>query len=198
MFVLGLHHICADGLSVVTLAAQLAADYAALRSGGEPDRTPDPVQYADFAIWQRARLDDPDGPAATELAQWRERLTGAPPVVDLPTDRPRPADPSGRGGRIDFRIDDGLWSRVTDFAAHRGLTPFMVTHTALAVLLGRIGDNRDVVIGTHIAGRDQSRLDAVVGMFVNMLALRTVIDPAATGEQALAQEIGRASCRERV
>ncbi|HMS73958.1 non-ribosomal peptide synthetase [Gordonia sp. (in: high G+C Gram-positive bacteria)] len=187
VFVLVLHHICADGLSVVTLAAQLAADYAALRSGGEPDRTPDPVQYADFAIWQRARLDDPDGPAATELAQWRERLTGAPPVVDLPTDRPRPADPSGRGGRIDFRIDDGLWSRVTDFAAHRGLTPFMVTHTALAVLLGRIGDNRDVVIGTHIAGRDQSRLDAVVGMFVNMLALRTVIDPAATGEQALAQ-----------
>ena len=97
VFVLVLHHICADGLSVVTLAAQLAADYAALRSGGEPDRTPDPVQYADFAIWQRARLDDPDGPAATELAQWRERLTGAPPVVDLPTDRPRPADPSGRG-----------------------------------------------------------------------------------------------------
>ena len=124
-----------------------------------------------------ASLDDPDGPAATEVAQWRERLyrcrrsSTCPPIDHGPPIR------GGRGAGSDFRIDDGLWSRVADFAAHRGSPPFMVTHTALAVLLSRIGDNRDVVIGTHIAGRDQSRLDAVVGMFVNMLALRTVIDP---------------------
>ncbi|MFZ2242092.1 MAG: condensation domain-containing protein, partial [Gordonia amarae] len=187
VFVLVLHHICADGLSVVTLAAQLADAYGALLSGREPDRTPVPVQYADFAVWQCGRLDDPDGPATRELAQWRDRLDGAPPVIDLPTDRPRPAEPSGAGRRIDFHVDQALWARVTDFAGRRGVTPFMVAHTALAVLLGRIGDNHDVVIGTPIAGRDQARLEGVVGMFVNMLALRTRIDPGATGEESLAE-----------
>ncbi|MBD0022934.1 MAG: amino acid adenylation domain-containing protein [Gordonia sp.] len=187
MFVLVLHHICADGLSVVTLAAQLADAYAALRAGREPDRTPPPVQYADFAIWQRALLDDPAGGSATALADWRDRLAGAPPVADLPADRPRPIRPTGAGRRIDFAVDADLYARVRDFATQRGVTPFMVAHTALAILLGRIGDNRDVVIGTPIAGRGEQHLDGVVGMFVNMLALRTVIDSGATGEEALAQ-----------
>lgn len=179
LFALVLHHICADGLSLAVLAGDLAEAYEARRSGHAtrwPERS---VQYADYALWQRAVRDPSDGQT------WRERLAGAPAVVDLPHDRPRPAAPSGAGARIDFAVDTLLAQRVTEFARERGVTPFMVAHTALAVLLGRLGDNTDVVIGTPVAGRGEEQLDGMVGMFVNMLALRTVIDPATTGEQAL-------------
>ncbi|MFW0794041.1 amino acid adenylation domain-containing protein [Gordonia sp. CPCC 205515] len=186
VFALVLHHICADGLSIVTLGAELAAAYSALTAGDHLDTTPPPVQYADFAIWQRALLDGPDSTSSAELDDWRARLTDAPRVIDLPTDHPRPARPSGQGARVDFRITPELQERMAAFAARRGATPFMVAHTALAVLLGRLGTNTDVVIGTPVAGRGEQHLDGVVGMFVNMLALRTAIDPGATGDEALA------------
>ncbi|GAC02285.1 putative non-ribosomal peptide synthetase [Gordonia namibiensis NBRC 108229] len=179
VFVLVAHHICADGLTMVTLAGELASDYA----GASPAISAPSVQYADYALWQRAVLDE--GIADAQLRGWQERLRGAPPVVDLPLDRPRPAHPSGRGARIDFAVDADLHLRIVEAANRLGATPFMVAHAALAVLLGRLGDNRDVVIGTPIAGRGEQHLDRVAGMFVNMLALRTVIDSSATVEDAI-------------
>ncbi|GAA3971611.1 hypothetical protein GCM10022231_36430 [Gordonia caeni] len=183
LFVLVVHHICADGLSMATLAGDLAQAYRDRLAGRTPDTSGPAVQYADYAIWQRAFLETA---ARGQLEHWRERLLDAPPVIDLPTDRPRPVRPSRAGDRIDFAVDARLTARMTDFARSRGATPFMVAHNAFAILLGRLGANRDVVIGTPVAGRGDAHLDQMVGMFVNMLALRTVIDPSATGEQALA------------
>ncbi len=179
VFVLVAHHICADGLTMVTLAGELASDYA----GATPAISAPPVQYADYALWQRAVLDE--GIADAQLRGWQERLRGAPPVVDLPLDRSRPSHPTGHGARIDFAIGADLHARIVEAANRLGVTPFMVAHAALAVLLGRLGDNRDVVIGTPIAGRGEQHLDRVAGMFVNMLALRTVIDRSATVEEAV-------------
>ena len=196
-FVLVLHHISADGLSVATLAGELAAEYRT-RLTGDSDTgqdnavdcttgcAPTPLQFADFAVWQHSWLNEPDGTAAAALASWHERLRGAPPVIDLPTDRPRPVRPSGRGARVEFAVEPALHARMVDFAARNRATVFMVAHTALAVLLGRLGNNRDVVIGTPSAGRVHARLQGAVGMFVNMLALRTDIHGAATGAAALA------------
>ncbi|MGB6244598.1 non-ribosomal peptide synthetase, partial [Gordonia sp. (in: high G+C Gram-positive bacteria)] len=102
-----------------------------------------------------------------------------------PVDRPRSPRPSHRGARIDFTVDPALHARMADLAGRRRATVFMVAHAALAVLLGRIGDNHDVVVGTPSAGRDGARLDRAVGMFVNMLALRTRIGAEDTGTAAL-------------
>lgn len=186
IFALVLHHISADGLSVVGLATELSDAYRARLSGVAPEFVPLAVQYADFAIWQQALLADGDGRAATELAYWQDRLADAPPVIDLPTDRPRPAQRSGIGARVDFDLDADLHARMLDHAQRHSASAFMVAHTALAVLLGRLGANRDVVIGTPVAGREDERLERVVGMFVNMLALRTQIPADATGAEALA------------
>ncbi|MGW5523599.1 amino acid adenylation domain-containing protein [Gordonia sp. NPDC003950] len=180
------HHICLDGTSVMILAEELSRRYAAARAGRPVDIEPLPVQYADFAVWQRARLADATGTSGAMIDAWRDRRADAPAVIDLPHDHPRPQAPTHRGARIDFTIDAELHSRMAAFAEQHGATVFMVAHTALAVLLGRVGDNRDVVIGTPVAGRGDPRLDRVVGMFVNMLALRTVIDAGTTGESALA------------
>ncbi|MXP19851.1 amino acid adenylation domain-containing protein [Gordonia sp. HNM0687] len=186
VFALVLHHISADGLSLVGLATELSDAYRARLSGAAPDVEPLTVQYADFAIWQQALLADTGGRAATELAFWQAQLADAPPVIDLPTDRPRPARRNGVGARIDVDLDADLHARMLAFAQRHSASAFMVAHTALAVLLGRIGANRDVVIGTPVAGRDDERLERVVGMFVNMLALRTEIPAHATGTEALA------------
>ncbi|MEZ5210767.1 amino acid adenylation domain-containing protein [Gordonia sp. (in: high G+C Gram-positive bacteria)] len=183
LFALVLHHICADGLSMTVLAGEVAAEYAAGCAGRTAEFGEQPVQYADYAIWQRAVLATG---AAGQLERWRERLDGAPAVIDLPVDRPRPVHPSRRGARVEFTVEPDLYTRVTSFARRHGATPFMVAHTAFAVLLGRLGDNRDVVIGTPVAGRGEEHLDAMVGMFVNMLALRTVLSPDLSGAQALA------------
>jgi amino acid adenylation domain-containing protein len=180
------HHICLDGTSVVILAEELSRRYAAARADRPVDIEPLSVHYADFAVWQRARLDDATGTSGVLLDAWRDRLADAPAVIDLPHDHPRPQAPTHRGARVDFTIDTELHSQMAAFAEQHGATVFMVAHTALAVLLGRLGDNRDVVIGTPVAGRGDPRLDLVVGMFVNMLALRTVIDAGTTGESALA------------
>ncbi|MFT3659819.1 MAG: amino acid adenylation domain-containing protein [Gordonia sp. (in: high G+C Gram-positive bacteria)] len=183
LFALVVHHICADGLSMAVLAGDLAAAYTAHRDGRDWEAPAPTVHYADYALWQRAQLATS---AAGQPAWWRERLHGAPAVIDLPVDRVRPVQPSGRGARIDFRVDADLAERMREVAGAHGATPFMVAHTALAVLLGRLGENRDVVIGTPVAGRGDERLDAMVGMFVNMLALRTELAPELTGAQALA------------
>ncbi|WP_433601403.1 amino acid adenylation domain-containing protein [Nocardia sp. CA-135953] len=180
LLVLVVHHIAGDGQSMGPLARDVMAAYAARLAGHAPEWEPLAVQYADFASWQRQMLGAPDDPASlmsTQLQFWRSTLAGAPDRLELPADRPRPAVASLSGGRVPVRIDARLHERLLALARSRGSSLFMVMHSALATVLGRLGGSDDVVIGTPVAGRGEPGLDDLVGMFVNTLALRTRVDP---------------------
>ncbi|WP_327141962.1 non-ribosomal peptide synthetase [Nocardia sp. NBC_01327] len=177
------HHIAADGTSMAPLARDLMTAYLA-RSGGEtPGWTPLPVQYADFAIWQRGVLGsvtDPDSLAAQQLAYWRGQLAELPETVLLPLDRPRPAVASMAGALVDFTVGADIHAALNRIARRHSASLFMVVHAAVAVLLARTSGGSDVVIGTPIAGRGERALDDLVGMFVNTLILRTTVDDSAS------------------
>ncbi|WP_454195914.1 amino acid adenylation domain-containing protein [Nocardia sp. Marseille-Q1738] len=178
--VLVVHHISADGASMAPLAADLAAAYAERSSGGHAIRVPLPVQYADFALWHREVLGDeadPESTAARQIRFWRETLAGAPDVLELPSDRPRPAVQTMHSADFGFTVDGETHSALVEFAAAQSVSPFMVVHAALAALLARLAGTDDVLIGTPVAGRGEEALDQLVGMFVNTLALRTPVDP---------------------
>ncbi|MGQ4596664.1 amino acid adenylation domain-containing protein [Nocardia sp. R6R-6] len=179
--VLVVHHISADGASMAPLAADLAAAYTQRSSGGHATRAPLPVQYADFALWHREVLGDetdPESTAAHQIRFWRETLAGAPDVLELPSDRPRPAVQTMHSADVGCTVDAETHAALLEFATAQRVSPFMVVHAALAVLLARLAGTDDVLIGTPVAGRGEEALDQLVGMFVNTLALRTPVDPA--------------------
>ncbi|WP_433201389.1 amino acid adenylation domain-containing protein [Nocardia sp. CA-107356] len=187
--VLVVHHISADGASMAPLAADLVAAYSERTSGADTARVPLGVQYADFALWHRELLgneSDPESMAAHQIRYWTDTLVGAPDLLELPADRPRPAVQSMRSADVDFTLDAPLHSAIVEFAAANNVSVFMVVHAALAVLLARLGGTDDVVIGTPVAGRGEEALDELVGMFVNTLALRTPVDPGTGFRQFLA------------
>nr|WP_067543672.1 non-ribosomal peptide synthetase [Nocardia crassostreae] len=172
------HHISADGSSVGPLTRDLMTAYAARVLGAEPAWTPLAVQYADYAVWQRELLggeDDPDSLAAKQVGYWRQALAGLPDQLDLPSDRPRPALQSFRGGRVAVAIDAETHGALLDVARERSATLFMVVHTALAVPLARLSGTGDIAIGTPTAGRGEAALDDLIGMFVNTLVFRTEV-----------------------
>ncbi|MFE3443651.1 amino acid adenylation domain-containing protein [Nocardia sp. NPDC059180] len=188
VLVLVVHHISADGFSMAPLATDLVAAYSrhhCVAVGGPSTATADTeaaplaVQYADFALWHRELLgdeSDPESLAAQQIRYWTETLDGAPDVLDLPADRPRPAVQSMRSAEVEVTIDAALHRGLTELAAAHESSLFMVLHATLAALLARLGGNDDVVIGTPVAGRGEQALDRLVGMFVNTLALRTPVD----------------------
>ncbi|HEY5854409.1 MAG TPA: amino acid adenylation domain-containing protein [Aldersonia sp.] len=177
------HHIACDGTSLAPLANDLLGAYLARTQGAPPQWAPLPVQYADYAIWQRALLgqDDDESSLTTEqLRYWVDHLEGGPDVLDLPTDHARPPRPSGLGADVPFVVSPLVTQRLRRIARAHDATLFMVLHTALAVLLARVTSTDDIVIGTQVAGRGDADLDALVGMFGNTLALRTPVHPDAT------------------
>ncbi len=181
VLVVAVHHIAADGSSLVPLARDVMTAYAARRAGSAPGWAPLPVQYADFALWQREVLgaeDDPASTAARQLGYWTETLAQLPDQLALPTDRPRPATVSTAGDSVDFTVDAALHARLVEIGRGRGATLFMVVHAAYAALLARLSATTDIAVGTPIAGRGDKALDDLVGMFVNTLVLRTRVDPA--------------------
>ncbi|WP_443040949.1 condensation domain-containing protein [Streptomyces sp. AHA2] len=183
VLVLLLHHVATDGWSVRPLLRDLAAAYAARCAGRAPDWEPLPVQYRDYTLWQHELLGDPADPdslAAEQLAHWRGALDGAPAVLDLPADRPRPVEPSGRGATVTGRLDAAAHDGLLTLARARSATLTMVARAALATALAAAGAGEDVVIGTPVAGRPEEDLRDLVGFFVNSLALRTDLsgDPA--------------------
>ncbi|WEV24181.1 amino acid adenylation domain-containing protein [Streptomyces sp. 71268] len=180
-----LHHIAADEWSVEPLLTDLSAAYAARRAGRAPDHAPLPVQYADYAAWQRDLLDGPtwDG----QLAYWRAALDGAPRVLELPADRPRPAVPSGRGGFVPFEVPKPTVTALRALARERGVTPFMVAQAALAALLHALGAGDDIPLGVPTAGRDDPHTERLVGFFVNTLVLRTDLSGNPTFADLLAR-----------
>ncbi|MGB6071296.1 MAG: amino acid adenylation domain-containing protein, partial [Rhodococcus sp. (in: high G+C Gram-positive bacteria)] len=183
------HHIAADGFSMGPLTRDVMIAYTARAAGESPQWAPLAVQYADYTLWQRDVLgsaDDPESPLAAQLAYWTSALAGAPAQLDLATDRPRPAVASYRGAAYNFSIDAALQSNIARVARSTNATNFMVVHTALAVLLSAMAGTDDVTIGTPVAGRGDADLDGLVGMFVNTLALRTGVNPAASLREQLA------------
>ncbi|WP_405179559.1 amino acid adenylation domain-containing protein [Nocardia sp. NBC_01377] len=183
LLVVVVHHIAADGVSMTPLARDLATAYVARVEGRSPSWVPLELQYADFALWQRAAIgedSDENSVAATQLAYWRGQLAGLSGELALPLDRPRPQVPSMRGAATGIVLPAEVNENLTRIAREHNSTLFMVVHAALAVLLARMSGSSDIAIGTALAGRGERALDDLVGMFVNTLALRIPVDSGAT------------------
>ncbi|MFT4087306.1 MAG: amino acid adenylation domain-containing protein, partial [Gordonia sp. (in: high G+C Gram-positive bacteria)] len=184
------HHIAADGESMMPLVVDLVTAYQARHSGAAPEFAPLEVQYADFAIWQREVLGsarDAGSVLGGQLAYWREQLAGLPDVLELPRDRPRPAVASQRGGSAKFVVPAEVGDRIREVARVHDVTPFIVVHAALSVLLARLSATEDIAIGTPIAGRGHADLDPLVGMFVNTLVLRADVRPSMSFAELLTE-----------
>ncbi|MEU5367377.1 condensation domain-containing protein, partial [Streptomyces sp. NPDC005925] len=166
-----LHHIATDGQSLRPLFADLSAAYTARAAGRAHDGQPLPLEYADYALWQRPALEGEvlDG----QLAYWREALAGLPEELGLVADRTRPAVAGRRGGAVHLDFGSDLYKRVTALARAERCTPFMVLQAALAATLTRLGAGTDVPLGSPVAGRPDEALTDLVGFFVNTVVLRT-------------------------
>ncbi|WZT85065.1 condensation domain-containing protein [Mycobacterium avium subsp. hominissuis] len=184
------HHIAADGWSLTPLVRDLGAAYVRRSSGRVPDWVPLPVQYIDYALWQRAQfgdLEDPDSPIAGQLRYWQEALAGLPERLALPTDRPYPAVADHRGARVDIDWPASLQQQISALARVHNATSFMVVQAGLAVLLAKLGASCDVAVGFPIAGRGDPALDDLVGFFVNTLVLRVDLSGDPTVGEILAR-----------
>ena len=165
-----IHHIACDEWSLGVLVRDLKSFYRSL-AGGPPVPLPAlPVQYADYALWQRSRLRNPE--MESHLVWWRERLGGAPSVLELPADRPRPAWRDDRGAVRRFPLRGERAAALHALGRAEGATPFMVLLTAFQVLLARYSGQEDLCVGTPVAGRDRLETEDLVGLFVNTLVLR--------------------------
>ncbi|WP_083873953.1 non-ribosomal peptide synthetase [Nocardia paucivorans] len=185
------HHIAGDASSMGPLVRDVMVAYGARLTGAEPGWEPLPVQYADYALWQRAVLGDerdPDSVAARQIAYWRAELADLPDVLELPTDRPRPAVASMAGGRVPVVIDAQTHAALLEVARAHNATLFMVVHTAFAVLLARLSGANDIAIGTPVAGRGERELDDLIGMFVNTVVFRSRIDGNEPFDRLLARQ----------
>jgi non-ribosomal peptide synthetase component F len=153
------------------LVREVTALYDAYSRGKESPLPELPIQYADYAVWQRKWL--AGEVLEKQLAYWRGQLEGAPEVLELPTDRPRPPAPSHRGARYAFRLPEGVSAGLKELSRKEGATLFMVLLGAFDVLLSRYTGQEDIVVGTDIANRNRAETEGLIGFFVNQLVLRT-------------------------
>ncbi|MGW5918026.1 amino acid adenylation domain-containing protein [Nocardia fluminea] len=182
------HHISCDGSSLGPLARDMMTAYTARLLDKAPSWPPLPVQYADYAIWQRAVLgaeDDPESLLRAQIDYWTLELAGLPVVLGLPADRPRPPVQTHAGASVPITVGAELHAGLQQVARAHNTTLFMVFHAALAATLARLADADDIAIGTPFAGRGEPELDDLAGMFVNTLVLRTRLTPGMTFTQLL-------------
>jgi amino acid adenylation domain-containing protein len=185
LLLLTMHHIVGDGWSSAILAGELQTLYEAF-ARGRPSPLPElPLQYADFALWQRSWL--AGELLERELAYWRVALAGAPPVLELPTDRPRPPVQSFRGGRRQLAVAPGVWRALAELARRDGATSYMALLAAFQVLLGRYAHQRDFCLGTAVAGRRRTETEALIGFFVNTLVVRVDLSGEPSFQELLAR-----------
>jgi len=169
------HHIATDGWSAGVFSRDLMELYGAALEGRPAHLPPLPIDYADWALWQRTWL--AGEVYDRQLGWWRERLAGAPEVLDLPLDRPRPARPTRRARTVRHDLSIELSAAIAARARAAGATPYMILLAAWAGLLARLGAGRDLVIGLPIANRNRAETEGLVGFFVNSLPIRISVAP---------------------
>ncbi|MBT8226876.1 MAG: amino acid adenylation domain-containing protein [Dactylosporangium sp.] len=185
VLLLTMHHIAADLWSMSVVIAELVSLYGAFRAGRDPELSELPIRYADYAVWQRKRF---DGDAlAADLEYWKRTLADAPPTLELPTDRPRPAVQSARGASCRFELPDSVLTELKTLAQHEGATPFMALLAAFQAFLSRYSRETDIIVGVPVANRERSEIERVVGFFVNTLPLRTDLSGNPTFRELLAR-----------
>ncbi|WP_164021357.1 non-ribosomal peptide synthetase, partial [Pyxidicoccus trucidator] len=185
VLLLNVHHIVSDGWSMGVLVREMGMLYAACSSGQPSPLAELPVQYADYALWQRSWL---HGDAlAQQVSWWKQYLSGAPAHLELPTDFPRPPVLSPRGASVPVRLSRELSESLKALAQREGATPFMLLLASFQLLLSRYSGQDDVVVGTPIAGRRHAETEALIGFFVNTLVLRTHFDGQRTFQEVLAE-----------
>jgi amino acid adenylation domain-containing protein len=180
-----MHHIVSDGWSTAVFwreVSELYGDHRAGRASALPEL---PVQYGDFALWQRRWLDG--GVLPAQIEYWRSRLAGAPPALELPADRPRPPMSSHRGESCSFSIPVDVANRLRALSRTHGVTDFMFLLAVLDILLSRYGNTKDVSVGVPMAGRTRPELEPLIGFFVNTLVMRTDLD----GDPTFVELLGR-------
>ncbi|HEV2733442.1 MAG TPA: amino acid adenylation domain-containing protein, partial [Longimicrobiaceae bacterium] len=165
-----LHHVVSDGWSRGVLTREVSALYGAFGRGEEPRLPELPIQYADFAVWQRDRLSG--ATLEGHLGYWKEKLGGAPPLLEIPTDRPRAPEQGVLEGSHGFALPAAVSRGLRELSQREGTTPFMTLLAGWQALLGRWAGQEDVVVGSAIAGRTRRETEGLIGFFVNMLALR--------------------------
>ncbi|MBW4632889.1 MAG: amino acid adenylation domain-containing protein [Iphinoe sp. HA4291-MV1] len=171
VLLLAMHHIISDGWSMGVFIRELSALYEAF-CAGKPSPLPElPIQYADFAAWQRQWLTGEV--LQTQLGYWKQQLAGAPPLLELPTDRPRPSVQTFQGGSEEFELNRELTQKLKILSKQSGVTLFMTLLAAFATLLSRYSGQDDIVIGSLIANRNRSEIESLIGFFINILVLRT-------------------------
>src|SRR5581483_11397467 len=171
ILMLSLHHIIADGWSLEVLIRELLALYRAVSTGATASFAALPVQYADYALWQRGELQS--GRLDSQLSYWKQRLGGTADLLQLPTDYPRPAEQTYAGGRSRCVITSEVSQQLHELSRQEEVTMFMAGLAALQVLLMRYSGQSDIAIGTPLAGRTHTELEKLIGLFVNTLVLRT-------------------------
>jgi amino acid adenylation domain-containing protein len=190
---LNLHHVVSDGWSMGVLVREMAALYPAFAAGAPSPLPALPIQYADFAVWQREWLSG--GALDTQLAFWRERLDGAPTLIELTTDHPRPAVRTVRGAQAPVRLSPALVQALRETARAEGATLFMVVLATFELLLHRWANQDEMLVGSPIANRNRAEIEGLIGFFVNSLVMRGDLrgEPTFAGLLARAREAALAA-----
>jgi amino acid adenylation domain-containing protein len=175
VLLMNMHHIISDGWSMGVFKREWQQAYAALAAGNPPNLSPLPIQYSDYAAWQRSWLQGEI--LASQENYWQQQLGDAPRLLDLPTDYPRPAQQSYQGGREEYCLSSELTQSLKVVSQKNGVSLFMTLVTAFSILLSRYSRQEDVCIGTAIANRTHRDTEGSIGFFVNTLVLRSKIDP---------------------
>ncbi|RRV07249.1 amino acid adenylation domain-containing protein [Pseudomonas sp. v388] len=180
-----MHHVVSDGWSGELLIREFVQLYQAHVTGNPAQLAPLAIQYADYAVWQRAWLEAGEG--ERQLEYWKQQLGGEQPVLQLPLDHPRPLQPSHRGATVRCDLPQALSAQLKTLARNNGQTLFMLTLAALAVVLSRYSGQSDIRIGAPNAGRTRSELEGLIGFFINTQVLRVQVDERQTFAQLLEQ-----------